>query len=135
MAKSPAQVFGFVLGGLYVLIGVAGFFVTGFDGLTADTGDTLFGFDVNPFHNVVHLGIGAIWLVAASIDTPDLAASVGIGIGLVYVLAAFLGFTDNLQLLSINDVFAGDNFLHLVSGSLAVIVGLIDLRVSGTRTT
>lgn len=45
--------------GFCVVIGIVGFFVTGFDNFLANTDEALLGFSVNPMHNLVHLTIGA----------------------------------------------------------------------------
>jgi hypothetical protein len=58
--RQPAQWLALAIGVLYLLVGVAGFAVTGFDGFTEPDGDLLLGvFEVNPLHNIVHLLIGA----------------------------------------------------------------------------
>ena len=44
-----------VLGLGYIVVGLAGFAATGFTGFVEDTDETLLGFDVNVFHNIVHL--------------------------------------------------------------------------------
>lgn len=61
MAAAPSQLIAVVVGAAYVLAGVAGFAVTGFDEWVGPTGETLVGLGVNPLHNVVHLVIGARW--------------------------------------------------------------------------
>jgi uncharacterized protein DUF4383 len=54
-----------VLGAVYLVVGVAGFFVTGGVGVADTEGSKLLGlFEVNPLHNVVHLAIGAALVVA-----------------------------------------------------------------------
>lgn len=125
--SNAAQVFALVAGAAYTVIGVIGFVATGFDGITADGPDDLAGFDLNIFHNVVHLAIGLGFLVASRLDATITQGFV-IGGGLVYVLAALLGFLNELQILSINDAVAADNFLHLISGSAAILFGLIGAR-------
>lgn len=127
--SNAAQVFALVAGAAYALIGVVGFAVTGFDGVTTDGPDSLAGFDLNIFHNVVHLAIGLGFLAASRLDA-GLTQGIIIGGGLVYVLAALLGFLNDLQILSINDELAADNFLHLISGSAAILFGLIGARQS-----
>ena len=122
-----ANLFALVVGVAYALIGVVGFAVTGFEGVVQNGPDDLLGFDLNPLHNVIHLAIGLGFIVASRLD-PTLTQGIVIGGGLVYLLAAVLGFVNNLQIISINDEVAADNFLHLVSGSLAVIFGLIGAR-------
>jgi hypothetical protein len=55
-------------------------------------------------------------------------------VGVASLLAAALGFTGNLgSLLSIDGTFASDNFLHLVSGSAAVLLGLLAGDVARRR--
>ena len=122
-----ANLFALVVGVAYALIGVVGFAVTGFEGVVQNGPDDLLGFDLNPLHNVIHLAIGLGFIVASRLD-PTLTQGIVIGGGLVYLLAAVLGFVNNLQIISINDEVAADNFLHLISGSLAVIFGLIGAR-------
>ena len=124
---NAAQLFALVAGAVYTLVGLVGFVATGFDGVTANGPDDLLGFDLNIFHNVVHLGIGLGFLAASQLDA-TLCQGIVIGGGLVYILAALLGFLNELQILSIDDELAPDNFLHLVSGSAAVLFGLIGAR-------
>lgn len=113
-----------VLGSTYIAVGVVGFFVTGFDGFFANGDDALLIFDLNGFHNVVHIGVGALWLAAAQLPRPEDTEGVHLGIGLVYLLATFLGAVGALEILSIDDnVFAPDNFLHLASALAALAAG------------
>lgn len=101
-----------------------GYAITGFDGFFADGDDALLIFELNGFHNLVHIGVGAIWLLAARIPEPESVEGVHLGIGLVYLLATFLGAAGALEILSIDDgVFAPDNFLHLASAMVALIAG------------
>jgi hypothetical protein len=122
------QHFALVVGLVYLVIGIVGFTVTGFTGLTTDGQDKLLGFDLNIFHNVVHLAIGAGFLLVSRLNDANIAQGVVIGGGLVYILAALLGFLNELQILSIDSEFAADNFLHLFSGLAAVIFGLLGAR-------
>ena len=63
--RHPAQLLALIIGAVYTLIGIAGFFVTGFEHFAAETDKTLLGFEINPLHNIVHLAIGlaglAMW--------------------------------------------------------------------------
>jgi len=126
--SNVARVGALALGVGYVLAGVAGFFVTGFIGFVADTDETLIGFDLNIFHNVVHLAIGGALIVVSRIHDVAITQGVLIGVGLFYVAGALLGFLDALPILSISDELAPDNFLHLFSGLAALIFGLIGVR-------
>ena len=66
LTDSPNRLVAAVLGVVYLLIGVLGFIVTGFeDFASTDTNETLLGFELNGLHNVVHLAIGAVLLAAS----------------------------------------------------------------------
>ena len=130
----PAQLGALVVGVAYLLVGLIGFAVTGFTGWVVDTREDLLGFDLNGFHNIVHLGIGAILIGVSLVREPAITQGVLIGGGLVYLLAAVLGFTGNLgDLLSIDGLFASDNFLHLGSGLGAIAFGLLGGDVANRR--
>lgn len=126
---NAANLFALVGGAVYTLVGLVGFVSTGFDGVTANGPDDLLGFDLNIFHNVVHLGVGLLLLGASRFD-PTICQGIVIGGGLVLIVAALLGFVNNAQILSIDDEVAADNFLHLVTGSVAVLFGLMGARQS-----
>ena len=132
--ENITQQFALVVGIVYLVVGIVGFFVTGFTGLTTDGQDKLLGFDLNVFHNVVHLAIGAGFIAVSRLNDATIAQGVVIGGGLVYVLAAGLGFLNELQILSIDSEFAADNFLHLFSGLAAVIFGVLGARQLDART-
>jgi hypothetical protein len=124
ISRSPAGIFAFTFGAVYLAAGVAGFAVTGFHGFASMEGPRLLGlFMVNPLHNVVHLTIAAIWLLAASRHTAARVANLAIGtaLGLVTVL----GFAHVLMFLGIHSLGDPDNFLHLMSATLALYFGSI----------
>ncbi len=123
---SIAQLGAAVVGGLYLFIGVVGLVMTGFGNFVVDTSNKLVGFDINPFHNVLHALIG-IYLLIVSQMNRSVAEGALIGGGLVYLIAAGLGFGDRLQILSINSSGAADNWLHLFSGTGAVVIGLLSM--------
>jgi hypothetical protein len=131
-AKTPAQTFALVFGGVYLLIGIVGFFVTGFDGFAAKSFDEkLILFPLNPLHNIVHIGVGALWLAGAA--RHDSARSVNTLIGAVYGLVTILGFAGVLEFLAIESGSA-DNFLHLASAGLALYFGTAGARSTSPAT-
>ncbi len=128
------QNFSLIAGLVYVTIGVIGFFYTGFGNFTEVTDNALFGiFLLNPFHNIVHIGLGAFWLLGAFALTPAGNQGLNIAIGGFYVLAALLGFLGYLSLISVPGGFDADNFLHLLSGLPALIFGSGLLSGQGDR--
>ena len=135
--RSPAQTFALAFGAVYLLIGVLGFAFTGFDNFATFSQDELILFPVNPLHNIVHLAIGAAWIGASRAHATAKAANLGIGV--VYLLVALLGFLEVefvAELLNIREG-AGDpdNFLHLVSGAAGVFFGTAGAEGTGARTT
>lgn len=123
-----------VFGVVYLLVGVLGFFVHS-DGFAAKTGGKLLGiFEVNPLHNVAHLLIGAVLLVAAR--TLASARAANTAVGAVYLLLGVVGLfilDSSANILALN---GADNALHLVSAALLLGVGVsADKDVRATSTT
>lgn len=124
--RSPAQVYALVIGAALVLGGIAGFFYNASFGSGDGTErDALLGIlDVNGWLNVVHIVTGALGLAVAG----SYGASRGyaIGLGLVYLLIAFLGFVagDGEEILNLIPVNTEDNFFHLLLGVAGLGAGL-----------
>jgi len=123
-----------LIGAFYVLIGVGGFFVTGFGNFVANTDDAIIGFSVNPFHNVVHLAIGA-FLIIMSLQSASAAEGGCMGVGLFYVVAFVIGVVGTANLTIISMFGRGDleNFNHLVNGALLLAIGLISTASTASR--
>lgn len=125
------------IGAAYVLVGVLGFFVTGFDDVAGVTGKKLLGiFEINPLHNVVHLLIGfgglALWRRRDTARVYGIALVAGYGVTFAYGLAT-AGKDTAANFLSLN---AADNGLHLVSAVAgALIVALVPRGVATVRST
>ena len=131
-ARTWPQLLALVIGAVYLLVGIVGFFVTGFDNFFGhDTNETILGFEVNPFHNIVHILIGAAGLLLArtlaGARTYGWLLAVGYGATFVYGLFA-VGQT--WDFLSLN---WADNWLHLVSAlaGLALALGPVRNAVGG----
>jgi ABC-type transport system involved in multi-copper enzyme maturation permease subunit len=125
--KSLVQTFVPIIGAFYVLIGVIGFFITGFSNFVENTNDKLIGFSINPFHNLVHLGIGAFLIFMASNRNKAVGEGATMGVGLFYIVAFVIGVyaKDNLTIISMQGYGDLENFNHLVNGVLLLAVGLI----------
>lgn len=119
--RTPAQLFGLVFGSIYVLIGVLGFFVSSQQFTGGQAGDKLIAFPVNYMHDIIHLAIGAALLYGST--RADLAKTINLVVGVVYLLVAVLGFASVLTPTLINDRGVADDFLHLATGLLAVYFG------------
>jgi hypothetical protein len=121
-SRTPAQMFALVFGIVYLVVGIVGFAVTGFDSFAGKTyNDELIIFAVNPLHNVVHILLGAVWIGAAS--THANAKLVNLVFGVVLLLVAILGLVGALNWLAIKDAGSPDNYLHLATAALALYFG------------
>lgn len=133
---SLAQRIGPLFGALYVGIGVIGFFVTGFDNFLQNTDETLFGFSINPMHNLVHLAIGAFLIVMSTRRSVPTAEGAIMGVGLFYVVAFVIGSVskDNLTIISMYGYTDLENYNHLVNGVALLTLGLISSARTQART-
>ena len=116
-----------IIGGFYVAIGIIGFFVTGFTDWVQQTPDKLLGFAINPFHNLVHLSIGAFLLFMATRPNKATGEGAVMGVGLFYIVAFVIGVyqPDNLTILSMHGEGDAENFNHIVNGVLLLTIGLL----------
>jgi hypothetical protein len=110
MAKSIVMVVGVV----FVLIGVLGFFNNPILGI----------FEVDTVHNLVHLVSGAVALFMASAGEMG-AKKFAKVFGLVYLLVAVLGFVmaDDGMLLGLMAINGADNYLHVALALVFLWVG------------
>lgn len=129
------QKFAYLFGAVYVLVGLAGFAVTGGVEFASQEGNNLILFEVNPLHNIVHLAIGAAFLLGAKAG-PMAARSVNMAVGAVYTLVGIAGFMidreSGVNILALN---MADNWLHIVTGLAALGVAMYAGREVATRRT
>lgn len=120
--KTPVQMFTLVFGVVYLLVGVLGFI-----------NDPILGvFSVNALHNVVHLAIGGA--LAFSSKDHATAKTVSLVVGVAYLLVALLGFVAKDFMDDLLQINTEDNFLHLVSGAVAVYFGTAGAEMSRPTT-
>jgi hypothetical protein len=131
--RSPAQNLAMLLGGVFLLVGVAGFIpgiTQDYDELTnfGGEGAELLGiFGINIIENIVHLAFGLVGLAMAR--TPLGARTFLIGGGVVYLVIWIYGILIDLDsdanFIGVND--AG-NWLHLALGVAMVVGGIVTTR-------
>ncbi len=132
-AKPWPQLAALTFGIVYTLVGIVGFFITGFDNFFGHTDETLLIFDINPAHNIVHILIGVAGLVLgrtlAGARTYGWLLAVGYGAAFVYGLIAI---GKDWDFLNIN---GADNGLHLVTALVGLVIALLPVRsaVGGRR--
>ena len=133
--KSLAQVMLPILGVVYVLLGIVGFTVTGFEGFTQDGPDELLGGGLNPFHNIVHFGAGLFLIIMGLQRNPAAAEGAAMGAGLTLIVLFIIGITgdDNLTILSTNGIGDFNNFNHLVVGTTLLVVGLLSSGATSAK--
>jgi len=132
---TPAQWYCLLAGLALLLAGIFGFIADAtFDtGSTSDPeggnvggalqGDSFLGFEVNGWHNVVHILSGLLLLAAFRRRGP--AKTVALAFGAVYGLVAIIGLIDGDDVLGIIPVNAADNVLHIALSALGILTGLM----------
>ena len=137
--KTPAQLYSLVFGATLLLAGILGFFVdASFGDLGSNVqGDELILFEVNGWHNLVHLASGALGLALAGSRAG--ARAFALGFGAVYLVVTIWGFaTGDNVLFGLLPVNTEDNFLHLaiaLTGLAAGAASPADDTARGTRGT
>ena len=111
-------------GAVFVLIGLAGFLVSGGHHPAGLEGGELAGlFQVNVLHNVVHLAAGAAMIAGAIVGSRQ-AKRANAVIGVIYLLLFAAGLFlvgTPANIVALNEA---DNVLHLVLGLALTAVGL-----------
>ncbi|MDP3207628.1 MAG: DUF4383 domain-containing protein [Rhodoglobus sp.] len=124
MTKSPNRLLATVFGAVYVLVGVLGFTVTSGVGFFSTEGGLLLGlFQVNIFHNVAHILIGAALLIAG-LSSVRAAKTVNSVIGAAYLVLGLAGLFLIGSALNILALNVADNVLHFASAAVLLAVGL-----------
>lgn len=104
----------YVLGAVFVVLGILGFFNNPVLGL----------FEVNAAHNLVHLVSGILAFVFASKGESE-ARTFSLILGVVYLLITVLGFIQGSgNLLGVVTINTAGNFLHLVLAVVFLGIGL-----------
>jgi len=120
---TAAQRFAGVFGAVYLVVALAGFALTGFSDFAGHHSHTLLIFAVNPLHNTIHLALAIAWLAAA--PRHRAARVVNLVIGVVLGLVTVLGFFEGLGMLGMSGLADPDNFLHLITATLALYFGSV----------
>ena len=130
--SSPAKLYCLLVGGVLVIAGIIGFFYEA----SFATGDSIRSdkvFDilaVNGWHNLVHMGVGAVLLLAAN----SAARVAALGVGALYIVLCILGFIatggDGISFVAQNNVLIklvpvndDDNVLHAILGVTGLLAG------------
>jgi hypothetical protein len=124
--KTWPELLALAFGAIYTLIGIIGFFITGFDNFFEHTGKSLLGFEINGMHNVVHILIGVAGLALArtltGARTYGWLLAVGYGAAFIYGLFAV---GEDWDFLSLN---SADNVLHILTAAVGLVIALGPVR-------
>jgi Domain of unknown function (DUF4383) len=130
--RSPAQWFGIVIGATLVLVGLLGFLAeakfdtsSGGDGGALD-GENFILFEVNGWHNLVHLASG-LFLLALS-GRHRTARTAALAFGAIYAVVTVIGLIDGKDVLGLIPVNPADNVLHVLLTVAALAAGLAPWR-------
>jgi hypothetical protein len=130
------QMLALAFGVIYLLVGIIGFFITGFGdffGNGVEPGvhhadDKLLFFMINPMHNVVHILIGVVGIALsrtlAGARTYGWLLAVGYGAAFVYGLIAV---GEDWDFLNLN---AADNVLHILTAIVGLVIALGPVRTA-----
>ncbi len=122
MVWTPNRIYALIIGIVFTLIGIAGFFVSS----SMDMGN-LMGFHVDLVHNLVHLITGLVALAAVYANRARLFNQV---FGIIYLLVGIAGlfyptFYVDGRLLGLMHVNAADHVLHFVVSIIALVLGFL----------
>jgi hypothetical protein len=124
MSSSPNRLLASIFGAVYLLVGLLGFTVTAGVGMFDTSGGLLLGlFEVNIFHNVAHLLIGAA-LLLAGLSNVSAARVTNTTIGAFYLILGIVGLFLVGSAFNILAINAADNVLHFGSAAVLLAVGL-----------
>lgn len=123
--RSTAQWVGLILGSSFMVVGLVGFAVTGFDRFAGSVFDEkLFGLPLNPLHNTFHF-LGGLAAVVGARRGHRAIKRTAVVIALIFFASVIAGTTGQLKYLAIEDAASPDNWLHLGTGLVALYFGTI----------
>jgi hypothetical protein len=119
---SPARLYATLVGGALVVAGIVGFFYSASFGSPGGVDEALGVLSVNGWHNLFHIGTGAVGLIVANRS----ARGYALWLGGAYVALAVWGFIlgGDATILGFFPVNGGDDVLHLVLGLLGLAAAI-----------
>jgi hypothetical protein len=127
-SRSVPELLALVFGAVYLLVGIIGFFWTGFSHFATRNGhDMILGiFMVNPLHNIAHILVGVAGLALGR--TLAGARTYGWALAVLYAALFVYGLIavgKSWDFLSIN---GADNGLHIVTAIVGLVIALLPVR-------
>ena len=122
------QLLALIFGAVYLLVGIIGFFVTGFDNFAGNSQhEMLVGlFMINPLHNIAHILVGVVGLVLAR--TLAGARTYGWLLAVLYAVLFVYGLIAVGKSWDFLNINAGDNVLHIATALVGLVIALAPVR-------
>jgi hypothetical protein len=132
LRRTFAQWYCVLAGASLLLAGVLGFAADGgFDTGSSIDGDNLIVFEVNGWHNLVHIGSGLLLLAAANYRPT--AKTVAYVFGAVYGFVALWGLVDGDEVFNLIPVNPADNLLHIFLSAAAILCAYVSPTTKGQQ--
>ena len=135
--RSPAQWFCLIVGPTLILVGLLGFlaeakFDTAIGGDPGQLdGEDFLIFEVNGWHNLVHILSGLFLLAFAARRAA--ARTAALAFGAAYALVSLIGLIDGKDVLGIIPIDRADNVLHVLLTLSGLAAGLVSAGDRGTE--
>jgi hypothetical protein len=121
--RTPAQWYCLLAGAALLLAGLAGFIADAtFDTGGGIDGDKLILFEVNGWHNIVHI-LSGLLLLGASAKRAS-AKTVALLFGVTYGAVALIGLIDGDDVIGLIPVNPADNILHILLSAAGIVAAL-----------
>ena len=119
--STPASLYAGLIGATLLAVGIIGFFYSASFGSPGERDAVLGIFEVNGWHNLVHIASGILGLLAFA-SGPAASRTYALAFGAVYIVVAIWGFVigSGESILGIIPVNTEDNILHVVLGVLGI---------------
>ena len=128
--KTVPEILSLAFGAIYLLVGIIGFFVTGFDHFADnDQHEKLLGlFMINPLHNIAHILVGLAGLALAR--TLAGARTYGWLLAVLYAALFVYGLIAVNKSWDFLNINAGDNVLHIATALVGLVIALLPVRTA-----
>ena len=126
--KTVPEILALVFGAVYLLVGIIGFFVTGFDNFAGNSQhEMLLGlFMINPLHNIAHILVGVVGLLLAR--TLAGARTYGWLLAGLYAVLFVYGLIASGKDWDFLNINAADNVLHILTALVGLVIALLPVR-------
>src|SRR3954449_44971 len=132
LRRTFAQWYCVLAGASLLVAGVLGFAADGgFDTGSNIQGDKLIVFEVNGWHNLIHIGSGLLLLAAANYRPT--AKTVAYAFGAVYGFVCLWGLIDGNEVFNLFPVNPADNVLHLILAAAAILCAYVSPTTKGQQ--